>query len=40
MSRTRTAILAALALVAGTAQAATAVAPGDVGVKAVPCAVD
>ncbi|MBO4255693.1 glycoside hydrolase family 6 protein [Streptomyces griseorubiginosus] len=40
MSRTRTAILAALALVAGTAQAATAVVPGDVGVKAVPCTVD
>ncbi|MCH5670488.1 glycoside hydrolase family 6 protein [Streptomyces gilvus] len=40
MSRTRTAILAALALVAGTAQAATAAVPGDGGVKAVPCTVD
>jgi len=40
MSRTRTAILAALALVAGTAGTATAVVPGDVGVKAIPCTVD
>jgi cellulose 1,4-beta-cellobiosidase len=40
MSRTRTAILAALALVAGTAGTATAVVPGDVGIKAVPCTVD
>ncbi|MFC8519534.1 glycoside hydrolase family 6 protein [Streptomyces sp. NPDC057257] len=40
MSRTRTAILAALALVAGTAGTATAVVPGDVGIQAVPCTVD
>ena len=40
MSRTRTALLAALALVAGTAATATAVVPGDVGVKAIPCTVD
>ncbi|MBK3639147.1 glycoside hydrolase family 6 protein [Streptomyces sp. MBT33] len=40
MSRTRTAILAALALVAGTAGTATAVVPGDIGIQAVPCTVD
>jgi cellulose 1,4-beta-cellobiosidase len=40
MSRTRTAILAALALVAGTAGTATAVVPGDAGLAAVPCTVD
>jgi len=40
MSRTRTAILAALALVAGTAGTATAVVPGAVSAAAVPCTVD
>ncbi|RPF37587.1 glycoside hydrolase family 6 protein [Streptomyces sp. TLI_185] len=40
MSRTRTAILAALALVAGTAGTATAVVPGGVSAAAVPCTVD
>ncbi|MFI6333903.1 glycoside hydrolase family 6 protein [Streptomyces sp. NPDC050535] len=40
MSRTRTALLAALAMVAGTAGAAAAVIPVDVGVAAVPCSVD
>ena len=40
MSRTRTALLAALALVATTAGTATAVVPADVGVEAVPCTVD
>ncbi|MEU6257960.1 glycoside hydrolase family 6 protein [Streptomyces sp. NPDC047043] len=40
MSRTRTAILAALALVASAAGTATAVVPGDVGTAAVPCTVD
>src|SRR5256885_10371515 len=40
MSRTRTAILAALALVAGTAGTATAVVPGDVSAASVPCTVD
>ncbi|WP_328751678.1 glycoside hydrolase family 6 protein [Streptomyces sp. NBC_00285] len=40
MSRTRTALLAALALVAGASGTALAVTPGDVGLAAVPCAVD
>ena len=40
MSRTRTAILAALALVAGTAGTATAVVPGGVSAASVPCTVD
>ncbi|MGW3032526.1 glycoside hydrolase family 6 protein [Streptomyces sp. NPDC001178] len=40
MSRTRTALLAALALVAGTAGAATAVVPGDVSAASVPCTVE
>ncbi|MFF4358860.1 glycoside hydrolase family 6 protein [Streptomyces sp. NPDC001604] len=40
MSRTRTALLAALALVAGTAGVATAVVPGDVSAASVPCTVD
>ncbi|MCZ4506979.1 glycoside hydrolase family 6 protein [Streptomyces sp. ActVer] len=40
MSRTRTAILAAMALVAGTAGAAVAAIPPDVGVAAIPCTVD
>ncbi|WP_151478588.1 glycoside hydrolase family 6 protein [Streptomyces albicerus] len=40
MSRTRTALLAALALVAGTAGAAVAAIPSDVGAAAVPCTVD
>jgi len=40
MSRTRTAILAALALVASAAGTATAVVPMDVGIQAVPCTVD
>ncbi|MFJ9723588.1 glycoside hydrolase family 6 protein [Streptomyces sp. NPDC101209] len=40
MSRTRTALLAALALVAGTAGTATAVVPGDIGLQSVPCTVD
>ncbi|MGX1911864.1 glycoside hydrolase family 6 protein [Streptomyces phaeochromogenes] len=40
MSRTRTAILAAVALVAGTAGAAVAAIPPDVGVAAIPCTVD
>ncbi|WP_367319824.1 glycoside hydrolase family 6 protein [Streptomyces sp. HUAS ZL42] len=40
MSRTRTAMLAALALVAGASGTALAVVPGDVGVTAVPCTVD
>ncbi|MFF1307939.1 glycoside hydrolase family 6 protein [Streptomyces sp. NPDC058307] len=40
MSRTRTALLAALALVAGASGTALAVAPGDVGLAAVPCTVD
>jgi cellulose 1,4-beta-cellobiosidase len=40
MSRTRTAMLAALALVAGTAGTALAAVPADIGVKAVPCTVD
>ncbi|WP_328937185.1 glycoside hydrolase family 6 protein [Streptomyces tauricus] len=40
MSRTRTALLAALALVAGTAGAAVAAIPPDVGAAAVPCTVE
>ncbi|GGX96156.1 glycoside hydrolase family 6 protein [Streptomyces fructofermentans] len=40
MSRTRTALLSALALVAGTAGAAVAAIPQDVGALAVPCTVD
>lgn len=40
MSRTRTAMLAALALVAGASGTALAAVPGDIGVKAVPCTVD
>ncbi|WP_328432323.1 glycoside hydrolase family 6 protein [Streptomyces sp. NBC_00453] len=40
MSRTRTALLASLALVASAAGTATAVVPGDAGVAAVPCTVD
>ncbi|WP_329596855.1 glycoside hydrolase family 6 protein [Streptomyces pseudovenezuelae] len=40
MSRTRTALLAALALVAGASGTALAVAPGDAGLAAVPCTVD
>lgn len=40
MSRTRTALLAALALVAGASGTALAVVPGDVGLAAVPCTVD
>ena len=40
MSRTRTALLAALALVAGTAGTATAVVPGGVSAASVPCTVD
>ncbi|MGP4044538.1 glycoside hydrolase family 6 protein [Streptomyces sp. 2A115] len=40
MSRTRTALLAALAMVAGTAGAAAAAIPADVGAAAVPCTVD
>ncbi|MBT3154197.1 glycoside hydrolase family 6 protein [Streptomyces sp. CHD11] len=40
MSRTRTALLAATALVAGAAGTAMAAAPGDVGASAVPCTVD
>ena len=40
MSRTRTAMLAALALVAGASGTAFAVVPGDVGVAAIPCTVD
>ncbi|MFE9684391.1 glycoside hydrolase family 6 protein [Streptomyces sp. NPDC002701] len=40
MSRTRTALLAALALVAGTAGAAVAAIPSDVGAAAVPCTVE
>lgn len=39
MSRTRTAILAALALVAGATGTASAVVPGDAGISAVPCTV-
>ncbi|WP_221358173.1 glycoside hydrolase family 6 protein [Streptomyces beigongshangae] len=40
MSRTRTALLAALALVAGTAGAAVAATPPDAGAAAVPCTVE
>ncbi|MBT2416638.1 glycoside hydrolase family 6 protein [Streptomyces sp. ISL-22] len=40
MSRTRTAILAALALVAGASGTALAADPGGVGTAAVPCTVD
>jgi cellulose 1,4-beta-cellobiosidase len=40
MSRTRTALLAALALVAGASGTALAVTPGDAGLAAVPCTVD
>ncbi|MGW2718575.1 glycoside hydrolase family 6 protein [Streptomyces sp. NPDC001492] len=40
MSRTRTALLAALALVAGTAGTATAFVPGDALAASVPCTVD
>ncbi|MEU2895941.1 glycoside hydrolase family 6 protein [Streptomyces sp. NPDC006967] len=40
MSRTRTALLAATALVAGATGTAIAAVPGDVGVSAVPCTVD
>ncbi|MEU6357314.1 glycoside hydrolase family 6 protein [Streptomyces sp. NPDC047072] len=40
MSRTRTALLASLALVAGASGTALAVTPGDVGIQAIPCAVD
>lgn len=40
MSRTRTAFLAALALVAGASGTALAVAPADAGIAAVPCTVD
>jgi cellulose 1,4-beta-cellobiosidase len=40
MSRTRTALLAALALVAGASGTAVAVVPADVGAAAVPCTVD
>ena len=40
MSRTRTAILGALALVASAAGTATAVVPADVGAAAAPCTVD
>ncbi|NEB05405.1 glycoside hydrolase family 6 protein [Streptomyces sp. SID13726] len=40
MSRTRTALLAALALVAGASGTALAVAPADVGIAAIPCTVD
>ncbi|MFI7401933.1 glycoside hydrolase family 6 protein [Streptomyces sp. NPDC049541] len=40
MSRTRTALLAALALVAGAAGTATAVVPGGVSTASVPCTVD
>ena len=40
MSRTRTALLAALALVAGASGTALAVAPADAGIAAIPCTVD
>ncbi|MDW4905457.1 glycoside hydrolase family 6 protein [Streptomyces sp. ADMS] len=40
MSRTRTAILAAMALVAGATGAAVAAAPADIGIAAIPCTVD
>ncbi|MFE7839784.1 glycoside hydrolase family 6 protein [Streptomyces sp. NPDC057474] len=40
MSRTRTALLAAMALVAGAAGTAMAAVPDDVGAEAIPCTVD
>ncbi|MFG2126375.1 glycoside hydrolase family 6 protein [Streptomyces sp. NPDC048751] len=40
MSRTRTAMLAAMALVAGASGTALAVVPSDTGIAAVPCTVD
>ncbi|MZF89474.1 cellulose binding domain-containing protein, partial [Streptomyces sp. SID5643] len=40
MSRTRTALLAALALVTGATGTAFAVVPGGTGASAVPCTVD
>ncbi|MDX3451402.1 glycoside hydrolase family 6 protein [Streptomyces sp. ME02-8801-2C] len=40
MSRTRTAILASMALVAGATGAAVAAAPADAGIAAIPCTVD
>ncbi|MEU6229042.1 glycoside hydrolase family 6 protein [Streptomyces sp. NPDC047042] len=40
MSRTRTAILATMALVAGATGAAVAAAPADAGIAAIPCTVD
>jgi cellulose 1,4-beta-cellobiosidase len=40
MSRTRTAILAAMALVAGATGAAAAVTQADLGIAAIPCTVD
>ncbi|WP_371600116.1 glycoside hydrolase family 6 protein [Streptomyces sp. NBC_00564] len=40
MSRTRTALLAALAMVAATAGAAAAAIPADIGTAAIPCTVD
>ncbi|MFF5360753.1 glycoside hydrolase family 6 protein [Streptomyces scabiei] len=40
MSRTRTALLAALALVAGAAGTSMAAVPDDTGVQAIPCTVD
>ncbi|MFI5822301.1 glycoside hydrolase family 6 protein [Streptomyces rishiriensis] len=40
MSRSRTAVLAALALVAGASGTALAVVPGDPGIAAIPCSVD
>ncbi|AZP21413.1 cellulose 1,4-beta-cellobiosidase [Streptomyces aquilus] len=40
MSRTRTAFLAAMALVAGASGTAVAAYPGDVGISAIPCTVD
>ncbi|WP_406718513.1 glycoside hydrolase family 6 protein [Streptomyces althioticus] len=40
MSRTRTALLAAMALVAGATGSAIAAVPGDAGAAAVPCTVD
>ncbi|MFF1294016.1 glycoside hydrolase family 6 protein, partial [Streptomyces sp. NPDC058296] len=40
MSRTRTALLAAMALVAGASGTALAVNPADVGAAAIPCTVD
>jgi cellulose 1,4-beta-cellobiosidase len=40
MSRTRTALLAAMALVAGAAGTAVAAVPDDSGIRAIPCTVD